>query len=431
MKITTQHHTVKPTDELLLCFDVSKATLNLFTQYQSNGSTFRIEDEVANRTDAIEHVLSRCQDIAQEADLPALRVLAESTGGYEQKLLKTARRLGYKTALISPEHVAQFKKVESNDTGKTDLKDPRVMHLVARLGKAQRHRHLPETYRKLRRLTSYYDDEERTRSAVRQRIHSLILELFPDYDKNAEFTFSATGSALMDAYAFNPFHILRAGYKRFERAIKRRSKYTHFDTLGHLFSRAELSACYQLTSDEVDLLTARLKALWSDYERHTTRMGKLKAQIEAFGQKLKANGAMPRLDEDVSGVTLFNMARLVGETGPLGDFPSKRALLRYAGLNIRERRSGQYRGHNRISKKGRSLLRKILAQMTFPLLRRIYLYGDYYHEKVERGMLRQKAKVAVMRKFLCMVYALAKSGERFDQDRFRRCQSQYDMAQAA
>ena len=29
-------------------------------------------------------------------------------------------------------------------------------------------------------------------------------------------------------------------------------------------------------------------------------------------------------------------SRLLGQTGPLKDFPSKRALLRYAGLNILE-----------------------------------------------------------------------------------------------
>lgn len=299
------------------------------------------------------------------------------------------------------------------------------MHLIARLGKAQRHRHLPEPYRKLRRLTSYYDDEERTRSAVRQRIHRLLLELFPDYDKNAEFTFGATGQALMDAYAFNPFAICRAGYKRFEKAIKRRSAYTHFDTLRHLFARAELSARYAFNADEIEMLTSRLQALWSDFERHRDRMAALQQEIKQLAEVPKAAGALPRLDEAVSGVTRFNMARRIGETGPLGDFPSKRALLRYAGLNLRERKSGQYRGHNRISKKGRPVLRKILGQMTFPLLRRIHLYGPYYHAKVERGMLRQKAKVAVMRKFLCLVYALAKSGERFEAERFRLCQSQY------
>lgn len=137
----------------------------------------------------------------------------------------------------------------------------------------------------------------------------------------------------MGAYAFNPFHIVRAGYKRFERAIKRRSKYTHFETLRHLFVRAELSARYLLTTAETDLLTRRLQALWADYERHSQRMEELQQEIETLGEALKAAGALPRLDEHVSGVTLFNMARLIGETGPLGDFPSKRALLRYAGLN--------------------------------------------------------------------------------------------------
>lgn len=110
------------------------------------------------------------------------------------------------------------------------------------------------------------------------------------------------------------------------------------------------------------------------------------------------------------------------------DFRSKRALLRYAGLNIRERQSGSYRGKDRISKKGRPLLRKILGQTTFPLLRRRHIYGPYYHRKRKEGMISQKAKVAVMRKFLGMLYALVKSGMPFDRQRFTTCESQYRMA---
>ncbi len=431
MKITTTAHNVNPSTELLLCFDVSKARLNLFTRYEQSGRLVRIEDEIDNRTDAIEHVLTRCTDLAEEAGREHLRVLAEATGGYERKLMQTARRLGHLTARINPEHVAGLKKVESNDTGKTDHKDPRVMHLVARLGKTQKHRHLPRAYRKLRRLTAYYDDEERALSAVRTRIHAIIGELFPDYDKDAEFTFGATGSALMDAYALDPFAICRAGYKRFENTIKRRSKYTHFDTLRHLFRCAEQSARYSFTRAEADVLTGRLEALWSDHERHTERTETLRGEIESLAQELKSAGELPPLDEDVSGVTLFNMGRLLGETGPLRDFRSRRTLLRYAGLNLRERQSGTYRGQTRISKKGRVLLRKILGQMTFPLLRRIHIYGRYYHRKIEEGMPRQKAKVAVMRKFLGMVYSLARSGERFDPVRFRTCESQYRRRRAA
>ena len=134
---------------------------------------------------------------------------------------------------------------------------------------------------------------------------------------------------------------------------------------------------------------------------------------------------MPSIDEAVSGITLFNLARLIGQTGPLEDFSSKRALLRYAGLNLRERKSGQYRGQTRLSKKGRPLLRKVLGQTVFPVLRRDRLYGPYYHEKRQGGMDAQKAKVAVMGKFLGVVWALRRSAEAFDLERFRRSESQY------
>jgi transposase len=59
-------------------------------------------------------------DLSEEVGLNGLLVLAEPTGGDEQKLLQTARHLGHETGLISPEHVAKLKTVESNDTGKTD-----------------------------------------------------------------------------------------------------------------------------------------------------------------------------------------------------------------------------------------------------------------------------------------------------------------------
>lgn len=154
----------------------------------------------------------------------------------------------------------------------------------------------------------------------------------------------------------------------------------------------------------------------------------MREEIEALGEQLKAAGALPELDH-LPGITLFNLARILGETGPLMDFRSKRRLLRYAGLNIRERTSGTFRGQDRISKKGRPLLRKVLGQATFPLLRKKHLYGPYYHRKTrEEGMPPQKAKVAVMRKFLEMLYALVRSGEAFDERRFGLCESQYCVA---
>ena len=230
--------------------------------------------------------------------------------------MQSASRLGCQTALVNPEHVCRLKKVESNDTGKTDTKDPRVIDLVARLGKTQRHRRLPETYQVLRRLTSFYDQEAKLLAAIRTRLQALIMEIFPDYDKSAEFTFDTTGRALMDAYGFNPYRIKRAGYRRFQTTIKHRVRFVRFATLEHLFACAEASVRHALPKALVETLEARLRLLFSDLLRHEARCVAYKAQIETLGEALKEQGALPKLDELVSGLTLFNLARLLGQTGP-------------------------------------------------------------------------------------------------------------------
>lgn len=425
MKITTQTRRVNPQRELLACFDVSKRSLNLFCHYEQDDSTVCLEDQFPNATSPIEETLRRLQRLAHQEGFEAVRVLCESTGGYERALLQSARRLGCRTALVNPEHVCRLKKVESNDTGKTDHKDPRVIDLVARLGKTQRHRLLPEIYQVLRRLASFYDQEERTLAAIRTRLQALIVELFPDYDKSATFTFDATGRALFEAYGFNPYRIHRTGYKRFESTIKRRVRFVRFATLKHLFACAEASVRHALPEALVETLEARLRLLFSDLLHHQARCLAYKGQIETLGEALKEQAILPKLDEAVQGLTLFNLTRLLGQTGPLADFSSKRALLRYAGVNLRERTSGQYRGQTRLSKKGRPLLRKVLGQTVFPVLRRDRLYGAYYHKKRQGGMEAQQAIVAVMRKFLGVLWSLARSGERFDLERFRRSESQY------
>lgn len=103
MKITTQTRRVNPQRELLACFDVSKAVLNLFCHYEQDQTTVRLEDQLPNATEAIEQALRRLQRLAQREGFEAMRVLCESTGGYERTLLQTARRLGCRTALVSPE----------------------------------------------------------------------------------------------------------------------------------------------------------------------------------------------------------------------------------------------------------------------------------------------------------------------------------------
>ena len=128
-----------------------------------------------------------------------------------------------------------------------------------------------------------------------------------------------------------------------------------------------------------------------------------------------------------------NLARLLAETGPVHDFSHWRKLMRYGGMNIRMRQSGKYKGKNKLSKKGRPLLRKVLMQIMLPLVRKGHLYGEIYHrKKKQENRPGTMAMAIVARQFLRKFYGWYRSGQAFDWGRFFTCESRYEkLAEAA
>ena len=424
MKIHSAVAPGKARPVLLLAADVSKNDLHLFSRFDSGHHQVTVEDVVPNRTAPVEEALIRVQALAREHGLCGVRVLCESSGGYEHLYLSVARRLGIETALVSAEQVGRLTKLESLDTAKTDKKDARVIHLAAEMGKTQRHRDLPEPYVLLRHLTAFHDDEVLTTSAIRTRLLGTLTALFPDYDGNTQFTFSKTGRVLLREGLLCPYRITRLGQTRLLAMLRRRVPGVKTVTGERLVRAAEASVRSAPPPHVADVLSDRLAVLIAELEVHEAHAEALRAQIEALGDQLKTEGALPPIDEAVSGLTLFNLARLVGQTGPLGDFQSKRQLLRYAGMNLRERESGTYKGQTRLSKKGRPMLRKVLGQAVFPVLRGDRLLGERYAEHCKR-MKPTQAMVAAMRKLLTLVWGAHRSVAAFDPARVHRCASQF------
>jgi len=117
-------------------------------------------------------------------------------------------------------------------------------------------------------------------------------------------------------------------------------------------------------------------------------------------------------------VSEFHIARLLAETGPLSDFGTYKELLNYIGMNLRERKSGFYTGKTKLSKKGRSVARKVLSQIILPLVHRKRLYGPAYHEiKKRTGKPGTLLMTNFMRKFLKSFFGIYKSKTKFDENR--------------
>jgi len=410
MKIVSIRPGVNATRHLVLSVDVSKKYLDCFVRLTDS------YQRILNTSPAVRTHLVELLRLARRENLSGVLVACEPSGGFERTLLETALSIGCQCVYVSGEQVAQLRKIESLDTGKTDVKDPRVIELAVRLGKTLRYRHLPPIYEELRLITAASGADEQARACTKQRIITTTISLFPGYDLGPGRFFSRTGRAVMDAYRLDPSAILRAGRGRFEHTMRKHVPGVHAATLAIIYDQA--TAAITRSSAARAVLKNRITFLVGDLDRYTERLAEHRSRIEDLGRALQEDGLLCRLDQDVSGLSLYNLARMAGEAGPFTDFHSRRALLRYAGLNLRERQSGTYRGQTRLSKKGRVMLRKATAQATFPLLRHDRLFGAMYARKRASGMCAQKAKVAVMRKFLIMVYAMSRSRDAFKQHRF-------------
>ena len=398
----------------MVCFDISKEKLDGYAIHTRTGAPDReITITIERRTDQIEEQLGELASYADKHGLDGLCVVCEPTGGYDEELLRLARQQGHETAYVNTEHSAKMSSVESGDTNKTDPADARAMSLVAQVDRTQAHRALEGEYGLLRELGQIYEDEDRQATRARTRFHHVLKRLFCDYEKSAEFLFESTGTAVMEEYAWDPEAIVQDGYEQFCQKVKSHVKRAQWSTLEALFKQAQRSAKMQWPERYRSVWKRRLKQLWTDYKRHSRRKEQIAERIEQLYLRLQKRGEVPAPFEEI---TAKQLGRLVGELGPIEDFDVHAAVEKYVGLNLRERQSGDYEGEIKISKKGRPLARKILGQMAHQPITEGRLFGAYYRRKLQEGMRKAKAYVAVMRKILRLIVGLYKSDRPYDPD---------------
>ena len=371
--------------------DVSKDRINLY----SDLGTSVIEEEFTNQTQTVEDALINYEHIAEKHGFGKVKIVCEPSGVYHRLLINAAERLGYDTAWVNPEAVSKMRVIESNDASKTDIKDPRVIHTLASIGKTLKHRELKGIYLQLREWNLVYEFADCGSVAVKCAIHPKMKTLFPDYKFGREFLYSPSGKALMDIYGCNPYKIVKRGWKGFEKSMTEKIPRIRKQSIKRLFNQALISVKNALDTRYAEILELRLQQLYEEYELHIKRKAEAREHMEALYDELRLTDR--KLPGSVKGViNKFHMARIIAETGPFSDFPNWRMMLRFSGQNIREMQSGQYRGKSKMSKKGRPLIRKILYHAVLPLVKKDRIYEIYSHIKIAYEQVTGTIEITVV-----------------------------------
>ncbi len=139
-----------------------------------------------------------------------------------------------------------------------------------------------------------------------------------------------------------------------------------------------------------------------------------KANIEDEIRKTLAEVPESKNILSIPGIGELTAAAIIGEMGDFSCFCTNDEVLKFAGLNLFEISSGLHKGQVHITKVGRALLRKTLYFASLNIVRKNGIMHDYYQRKIDKGMPKTKALIAVARKLLRTIFALARDNSMYN-----------------
>ena len=357
--------------------------------------------EFSNNGPGFEKFWDRMVQAKRANHLEEIVVGFESTGSYGEPLQHFLMKRSVALVQVNPLHTKRLKELQGNSPSKTDRKDPKVIADIIELGHALTVV-IPEgAAAELRRLTHARERAIRRRTAFYNQIQDLVFILFPEFLQVMKNIKTRSAQYLLRHYPC-PENIVQCGLETLRATLRRISR-------GKL-DEERAQALYAAAGRSVGLQEGRQAIL--------LEIGELLLGIESsdqFIEKVEQEMAslLPKIPYSHSilslkGIGEVTAAGLIGEVGDFRKFHTLAEVMKLAGLNLFEISSGRHKGNRHISKRGRSLLRKILFFAAMNTVRRGGVMHSAYQRHLDRGMPKIKALVAIARKLLGIVFALVR-----------------------
>lgn len=344
---------------------------------------------------------------AKEANhLEEIVVGFESTGSYGEPLQHFLMKRSVALVQVNPLHTKRLKELQGNSPNKTDRKDPKVIADIIELGHALTVV-IPEgVAAELRRLTHARERSIGRRTALFNQIQDLVFIIFPEFLQAMKDIKTRSAQYLLRHYPC-PEDVVQCGLETLSSILRRISR-------GKL-KKERVQALYAAAGHSVGLQEGR-RAILLEIQEILSGIESADKFIEKLEQEMAS--LLPQIPYSHSilslkGIGEVTAAGLIGEVGDFGKFHTLSEVLKMAGLNLFEVSSGKHKGNRHISKRGRSLLRRILFFAALNTVRKGGVMYDTYQRHLGKGMPKMKALVAVERKLLGILFALARDHSEF------------------
>ena len=333
----------------------------------------------------------------------------ESTGSYAEPLTHYLTQKPVQLVQINPMHTKRIKELTGNSPNKTDRKDPRVIADVIALGHALTVV-IPEgSAAELRRLIQARERVIKIRTIMINQLHHVIYLVFPEFTQVIKNIKTKSALYLLKNYPA-PESVVSLGLEPLVLLLR---KVSH----GKM-QRERAVRFFEAAQHSVGIHEGRqgmlleIEHLVSDIENKSLFIDQLEEKLTYHLDCIPYSQSML----SVKGVGPVTIAGLIGEVGDFGKFKTVSEIMKLAGFNLYEVSSGKHSGQRHISKRGRSMMRKLLYFAAIGTVRSNGIMHRKYQEMLGRGMPKVKALVAIARKLLCILFALARDNTMYCDD---------------
>lgn len=326
----------------------------------------------------------------------------ESTGVYGIPLIHYLNKKPVKLVQVNPMHTKRLKELNDNSPLKTDKKDPKVIADIIEYG------HylslvIPEgAAAQLRNLTNSRERAIKNRTMSVNRLQGLVHIIFPEFLDIMKGVRSKSSLYLLNHYPA-PDDIVNLGFESLVIELQKISR--------GMFGYDRAKKLFDCAKSSVGIIEGR-ESILMEIRHIIKEISFYNGFIDKIEDKMKhylKEVSYSRYLLSIKGIGEVTAAGIIGEVGNFEDFHNQKAIIKLSGLNLYEVSSGKHKGEIKISKRGRSLLRKILFYAAINAVRRGGIFHDYYHRLIGNGMIKKKALIAVSRKLLKLMFSLSRN----------------------
>ncbi len=344
-------------------------------------------------------------EVLKGLESSSLEVVVEPTGTYSDAFREQIEKQGYPVYLVSPKRSHDASEVYDGVPSSHDAKSAAIIGKLHLEGLSKPWPRKSEQQRRLSAALLMARVHRRQLDDNTNRLEAQLARHWPELPRILSLE-SASLLGLLGTYG-GPSEV-KNDRENVYGLLRRIGRSLAYDKQTEVIDSAVSTIGVPMIPPEEEAI----KELAKEIDRNRVALRESKKKVRQIMEDVGVSPGLKEMSKVAGQITTAILWVALGE--PVL-YESSGAYLKAAGLNLKERSSGTYKGCLKITKRGSGQVRQYLYLAVLRLIRSDSLIRKWYAKKVARdGGKKGNAIVALMRKLLIGLWRVGRDGAAFD-----------------